>query len=454
MVCSMNSALEISSRPVRARRVLCYELLVHWAEREWRLRYGEQPYKVLWASEDCADERARRRVMPGRRLKGKAIYRGFTPVDCPYSTPISGSYFPARKVILTGGVGAFVFSFASQGAGFDALYVSAHYTDRYRCAVGIVLVPPDCLEAWTSFEGLCNNAAQHLERSQSIYVIGGNHASFKPTIEWSDVILSEHLKADLRADIEGFFGRGVDIYKQLGLPPFRKLLLVGPPGTGKTTLCAALAKLALSQKCIVVYVSAADEDGASFDKIHDALSVVAASRHQVLLIVEELDVYLTKQDKSQILNVLDGLESPNNPRGALMIATTNYPEVIDERISKRPGRVDRIVYVPPIQDEDQATRMLRRYLGPQWLDVHQAVARDLVGQTGAFVREAAIYARLLAANSGEAMISVDALRRSVRSLRNQLSTGDDLLPRRAVGFAVQDTEAAAARRDLSRNSNG
>jgi len=34
----------------------------------------------------------------------------------------------------------------------------------------------------------------------------------------------------------------------------------------------------------------------------------------VLLIVEELDIYLQRKDKSLILNVLDGMETPNNPR--------------------------------------------------------------------------------------------------------------------------------------------
>jgi cell division protease FtsH len=209
---------------------------------------------------------------------------------------------------------------------------------------------------------------------------------------------------------------------------------VGPPGTGKTTLCAALAKLALSQKRVVVYVSGADDDGASFRKIHHALNVVSESRHPVLLIVEEIDVYLRKDDKAQILNVLDGLETPNNPRGALLLAPTNYPEVIDERIAKRPGRVDRIVHIPMIQDLDQAARMLLRYMGPQWQEDHRQVLHHLIGQTGAFVREIALYARMLAAHNHETAVSLDVLKESVASLSNQLATGYDLQPRRPMGF--------------------
>jgi SpoVK/Ycf46/Vps4 family AAA+-type ATPase len=331
-------------------------------------------------------------------------------------------------------VGAFLFKFGGDAGAFEVLYVSSHYRDEDTSVIAIAIVPETHLEAWAAFESMCNNAVRYLERRQDVFIIGGTNAFFKPTVDWHDVILPEVIKNDLRDDMEAFFNDGVHIYQQLNLAPFRKLLLVGPPGTGKTMLCAALAKLALQEKRVVVYVSGADEDGASFHKIHHALNVVANARYPVLMIVEEIDVYLRKDDKAQILNVLDGLESPNNPRGALLLATTNYPEVIDERISKRPGRMDRIIIIPTIQDAEQAARMLNRYMGPQWQDSHRTVVPHLVGQTGAFVREVALYARMLAAHNRETVVSLEVLEQSIASLSNQLSTGDDLMPRRKMGF--------------------
>ncbi|CAG0960851.1 putative ATPase YjoB [Anaerolineae bacterium] len=417
-------------------RMLRYELLVQWASEQWELLYPGKPFLSLWASENVGNNRARSRIKPGRKLRGKVRFEGAETLDCPYVVPISDYRLPGNAPVLDESVGAWHFKFTQEGENFGVIFASSYYEDGDKCIVAVALIPDEKEKraVWAHYETLSNQASRYLERSQRVYIIGGESGSFKPTVDWDQVILPDALKADLRGDMEAFFNQGVGIYKQLNLAPFRKLLLVGPPGTGKTTLCAALAKLALAQKRVVVYVSGADDDGATFRKIHHALNVVTEARHPVLLIVEEIDVYLRKVDKAQILNVLDGLESPNNPKGALLVATTNYPEVIDERIAKRPGRVDRIIHIPTIQDSDQAGLMLKRYMGPQWQHDHQMVVNELIGQTGAFVREIALYARMLAAHNQETEVTLEVLKQSILSLTSQLATGYDLRPKREMGF--------------------
>lgn len=416
-----------------------YESLVAWAVGEWEQRHPDTPYQVLWSSDSCGNLLAQSRIKLGRRIKGKFKYAGVESTPCPEVTKISEYVIPGKEPVLGESVGAYFFSFEAPDLDqqFEALYVSSYYRDDDPSMIAICIVPRDHLPIWVAFEQLCNEVARRPTRRQDVYIIGGTNTHFMPTVDWEDVVLPQNLKDDLNLDMESFFKDGVPIYKELNLAPFRKLLLVGPPGTGKTMLCAAMAKLALKKRRVVVYVSGADDDGASFHKIHHALNVVAGAGYPVLLIVEEIDVYLRKEDKARILNVLDGLESPNNPRGALLLATTNYPEVIDERIAKRPGRLDRIFVIPPVADSGLAAAMLKRYMGPQWREEHQKIADNLIDQTGAFVREVALHARMLAAHNQQTEVTLDLLQQSLDDLSDQISSEPNMLPKRGMGFSPQ-----------------
>lgn len=413
-----------------------YEPLVAWAREVWETRSPGREFVTVWASTECSNMLAHLQVKPGRRLRGKARYEGMEALDCPLITQISDYGARGKKMVLTSTAGAFAFKFTQGDEAFDVIYASAYFNGDVQNLNAIALVPEECLEVWAAFEFACTRAVRpRIKRRRDMYVIGGADAFFDPTVGWDDVILEPSLKAKLLDDMEAFFTKGVGIYRQLKLPPFRKLLLAGVPGTGKTMLCAAMAKIAISNGRVVVYVSGADRDGASFEKIQRALQAVTAARYPVLLIVEELDAYLQGDDKARVLNVLDGIESPNNPKGALLLATTNYPEAIDERISKRPGRLDRIFVIPTIQDAGQAEAMLRHYMREQWQDEHLGVVDDLINQPGAFVREVALHARMLAAHEHRLDVSLEMLQSSVDSLLRQMRAESDFLnQRRPIGL--------------------
>lgn len=423
-----------------------YERLVQWARETWETRNPDIPYVTIWASAECSNQIAQKQMNVGRRLKGKARYAGMESLECPVVTEISDYGARGRKMVLTSTSGAYLFKFDGDDGAFEVIYASSYFDEDGQDLTSIALVPTDKLETWASFEMACARAVRpRIKRRRDVYIVGGTDAYFDPTVEWDDVILPDDLKDRLLDDMEAFFSKGVDIYKELKLAPFRKLLLAGVPGTGKTMLCAAMAKLAIDKHRVVVYVSGADRDGASFEKIQRALQAVAAAQYPVLLIVEEIDAYLQGDDKARVLNVLDGVESPNNPKGALLLATTNYPEVIDERIAKRPGRLDRIFIIPPIENEHQAELMLRHYMAEQWHDEHIEVVADLVGQPGAFVREIALHARMLAAHEHQTEVTLDLLEQSVASLYDQIKAGADFLSRRRSMGLVQGDSSRVQR---------
>jgi predicted AAA+ superfamily ATPase len=414
-----------------------YERLVQWARDVWEERWPGRKSMTIWASAECSNMIAQNQIRAGRKLKGKARYDGLQPLDCPVVVPISDYGTRGKKMVLTATAGAYIFKFSVEGEDpFEVVYASSYFDDDVQDLTAVAIVPADKLETWAAFEFTCARAVRpRIRRRRDVYIIGGTDAFFDPTVDWDDVILPEDLKNDLIEDMEAFFSKGVLIYRQLKLSPFRKLLLAGVPGTGKTMLCAAMAKLAINQGRIVVYVSGSDRDGASFEKIQRALQAVTAARYPVLLIVEELDAYLQGDDKARILNVLDGVESPNNPEGALMLATTNYPEVIDERIAKRPGRLDRIFVIPTIRDTEHAEQMLRHYMSDQWREEHLTVVSQLIDQPGAFVREAALHARMLAAHEHRTEVTLEFLQQSIDSLLRQIRTGNDFLrERRPIGL--------------------
>ncbi len=416
-----------------------YKPLVEWAKQVWQERHGSAEYVTIWASAECSNVVAQEQIKPGRRFRGHAVYTGLEQIDCPVIVPISDYGARGKRMTLTTTSGGYLFKFEADSGPFEVIYASAYLDDDVHDLTAIALVPKGRLDTWAAFELTCARAVRpRIRRRRDVYIIGGTDAFFDPTVEWSDVILRDELKNQIMQDIEAFFDEGVSIYQQLKLAPFRKLLLAGVPGTGKTMLCAALAKHALSKKRIVVYVSGSDREGASFEKIQRAFQAVAAARYPTLLIVEELDAYLHGDDKARILNVLDGIESPNNPNGSLLLATTNYPEAIDERISRRPGRLDRIFVIPTIQDEIQAERMLRYYLSAYWQDEFSAVFPRLVDQPGAFVREVALQARMLAAHEHQTEITLEMLQNSVDSLLYQIKADKDfLVQRRPIGLDSQ-----------------
>jgi predicted AAA+ superfamily ATPase len=426
-----------------------YERLVQWAREVFEERWPGRKSVTIWASSECSNMIAQNQVHAGRKLRGKARYDGLQALDCPVVVPISDYGSRGKKMMLTATAGAYLFKFSVEDADpFEVVYASSYFDDDVQDLTAIAIVPADRLETWAAFEFACARAVRpRIRRRRDVYIIGGTDAFFDPTVDWDDVILPDDLKDDLIEDMEAFFSKGVQIYRQLKLAPFRKLLLAGVPGTGKTMLCAAMAKKAISHGRIVVYVSGSDRDGASFEKIQRALQAVTAARYPVLLIVEEIDAYLQGDDKARVLNVLDGVESPNNPEGALLLATTNYPEVIDERIAKRPGRLDRIFVIPTIQDDAHAEKMLRHYMADQWRDEHVTVISQLINQPGAFVREAALHARMLAAHEHRTEVTLEYLEQSIDSLLRQIHSGSDFLrERRPIGLVHASGKSKKAQR--------
>ena len=337
--------------------------------------------------------------------------------------------------------GALRFHFANEdGRTFEALVASNWISDQdvvMNMAV-IASVAREHEAVWMRFAKECGRiGASAIPYQGKVYIIGGVENTFDTDVLWEDIYLPDTLKEDILHDIDSFFSKGVEIYQRLNIKPFRKLLFAGVPGTGKTMLCAAITHWGHQNGCFVIYVSGSNQHGAAFWKIHQALNMAASSAAPTIIIVEEFDAYLDEDSKAQLLNVLDGSESPSNPYGTVLLATTNHPDQIDDRVLKRPGRLDRIFIIPEMNNEEDAERMLSKYLGKDWQPEHRSVVPDLVGKPGAFIREVALYALMTAAYKNLDVLPVEILRQSLDQLNNQIEAKDDFLTshkRRSLGL--------------------
>lgn len=141
-------------------------------------------------------------------------------------------------------------------------------------------------------------------------------------------------------DIESFWN-SEDRFKKFSFPYKRGILLYGAPGTGKSTTLAQVSQKIVERQGYVLL----------FRNSEDFLGGVEALRETqphspIVAIMEDLDQILMDDDPSYILELLDGAyEAIQN---VVYLATTNYPESLQDNILNRPSRFDRrIEFTPP-----------------------------------------------------------------------------------------------------------
>jgi hypothetical protein len=151
---------------------------------------------------------------------------------------------------------------------------------------------------------------------------------------FDNLILPERLKADIRADVGRFFASR-EAYEKYGVPWKRGLLLLGPPGNGKTHAIKALIN-ATGKPCLYIKTFES-EDWAEETGIRRVFERARAAS-PCLLVLEDLDSLVSAENRSFFLNEMDGFAANV---GILTIATTNHPGKLDPAILDRPSRFDR-----------------------------------------------------------------------------------------------------------------
>jgi len=234
-------------------------------------------------------------------------------------------------------------------------------------------------------------------------------------LTFADVAGIEEAKAELREVVD--FLKTPERFQSLGGRIPRGVLLVGPPGTGKTMLARSVAG-----EADVPFFSISGSDfvelfaGVGASRVRD-LFREAESRAPCIIFIDELDAMgkarsgngagsheEREQTLNQLLVEMDGFDTN---RGVIMMAATTRPEILDAALL-RPGRFDRTVVVdrPDIEGREAILQVHARsiVMGTD-IDLRK-VAALTPGTAGADLANLVNEAALLAARRSRPAVSM------------------------------------------------
>jgi transitional endoplasmic reticulum ATPase len=178
-----------------------------------------------------------------------------------------------------------------------------------------------------------------------------------PNVKWEEIGGLEGPKQELMETVEWPL-RYAGLYRHMNAIPPKGILLYGPPGTGKTLLAKAVASESQANFISVKGPEFLSKWVGESEKAVRETFRKARQAAPCVIFLDEIDsiapVRGTSSDSgvserviSQILTEMDGLEALHN---VVVIAATNRPDIIDPALL-RPGRFDRLVYIPPPDPE-------------------------------------------------------------------------------------------------------
>jgi cell division protease FtsH len=247
----------------------------------------------------------------------------------------------------------------------------------------------------------------------------------KPTVTFDDVAGVEEAKQELAEIVE--FLREPEKFISLGARIPKGVLMVGPPGCGKT-----LTAKAISGEAGVPFFSISGSEfvemfvGVGASRVRD-LFEQAKRNSPCIIFMDEIDAVgrhrgaglggshdEREQTLNQILVEMDGFDTDTN---VIVVAATNRPDILDPALL-RPGRFDRRVILDR-PDRVGREKILRIHIKGKPLDSDvdtQIVARQTPGFVGADIENLVNEAAILAARRNKKQISMSEFQEAIEKV--------------------------------------
>ena len=271
-------------------------------------------------------------------------------------------------------------------------------------------------------------------------MVSGAEMVEKPTITYADVAGLDEQVESVREAIELPLVKP-ELFEKVGIVPPKGVLLVGPPGCGKTLLAKAVANHTEATFIRMVGSELAQKYIGEGGRMVRELFSLAKEKAPSVIFLDEIDAIGAKRldgstsgDREvqrtlmQLLAELDGFDALQDVK---IIAATNRPDILDDALL-RPGRFDRVIEIP-IPDDASRKAILSVHLSnmnTKKINIGRVVDRTK-GYSGAELKATCVEAGMIAIRDERSSVSSQDMMDAISRLDKK----------RAQGTSVRSPEA-------------
>ena len=265
-------------------------------------------------------------------------------------------------------------------------------------------------------------------------MVSGAEMVEKPSITYEDVAGLDEPVESVREAIELPLVKP-ELFEKVGIVPPKGVLLVGPPGCGKTLLAKAVANHPDATFIRMVGSELAQKYIGEGGRMVRELFSLAKEKAPSVIFLDEIDAIGAKRldgstsgDREvqrtlmQLLAELDGFDALQDVK---IIAATNRPDILDDALL-RPGRFDRVIEIP-IPDDASRKAILDVHLSSmntKKIAIGRVVERTK-GYSGAELKAPSVEAGMIAIRDGRYVVSQNDMMLAVSRLDKKRTQGSN-----------------------------